>query len=106
MLKLKSFGIDDKLLKWISEWLQGRMQRVVTSGCTSNWTRVLSGVPQGSVLGPLLFIMYINDLDSVVSCEISKFADDIRIFQEISPKDSKTLYSKIWIALKLVVDEV
>ena len=89
MLKLKSFGIDGKLLKWISEWLQGRMQRVVTSGCKSDWAKVLSGVPQGSVLGPLLFIMYINDLDDVVGCEVSKFADDTKIFQRICTDDAR-----------------
>ena len=87
LLKLCSFGISGKILKWISEWLQGRMQRVVASGYKSSWANVLSGVPQGSVLGPLLFIMYINDLDSSVKCGISKFADDTKIFQAISSED-------------------
>ena len=65
------------------------MQRVVLNGHNSDWARGLSGVPQGSVLDPLLFIMYINDLDDVVKSGISKFADNTKIFQTISPESSR-----------------
>ena len=65
-------------LKWIEQWLSRRKQSVVLNAKRSKWRPVLSGVPQGSVLGPILFIIYINDIDDCISSKISKFAYDTK----------------------------
>lgn len=80
LLKLAQHGLSGKLLDWISAWLKDRVQRTCIKGVFSEWSSVLSGVPQGSVLGPLLFLVFINDLDSHVVNAILKFADDTKIW--------------------------
>jgi hypothetical protein len=82
--KLKAHGIEGVVLHWIQSWLQGRQQRVVLNGEASDWSDVVSGVPQGSVLGPLLFLIYINDIDSDLTSRLLKFADDTKLFRAIS----------------------
>ena len=74
-------------LKWIDSFLCFRQQRVVVNGVKSDWAPVLSGVPQGTVLGPLLFSLYINDISSDIESEIRLFADDCVCYREI--KDEK-----------------
>jgi hypothetical protein len=80
MLKLKRYGFHNKLLSWIQSFLSHHQQVVVVNGVHSDSAEVLSGVPQGSVLGPLLFILFINDLEMAVSSSrVSFFADDTRV---------------------------
>jgi hypothetical protein len=83
LLKLKRLGIDGALYKWFECYLSGR-KRVVLEGTCSSWKEITSGVPQGSVLGPLLFLIYINDIQADISSECFLFADDSCLFQEVS----------------------
>ena len=76
IFKLKRPGIYGKLLAWFSDYLFNRCQRVVLPGCQSNTTHLNAGVPQGSVLGPLLFLVYINDIVENIELGINLFAND------------------------------
>ena len=82
IFKLKSHGIGNSIINWIEQWLTERRQRVVVEGEVSNWKSVLSGVPQGSVLGPILLFVYINDLEEGVKGKILTFADDTKLFRK------------------------
>ena len=73
LLKVESYGISGKFLGWIESFLSDREQCVVLNGCKSGWQKVLSGVPQGSILGPLLFFIYVNDLPQSISSSVFMF---------------------------------
>ena len=81
LCKLSRVGISGKLLDWFTNYLNNRQQRVVINGQFSSWASVLAGVPQGSVLGPLLFLIYINDITTAAqSSEVRLFADDTILY--------------------------
>jgi len=88
--KLRGYGVDGNLFEWIKCFLMDRYQRVRVNGSLSSCTRVNSGVPQGSVLGPLLFALYVNELLSfkLVFSLLFLFADDTKLYQIIRSPDN------------------
>ena len=89
--KLKLYGIGGKLLQWITSFLSGRVQKVVVAGSVSEVIEVLSGVPQGTVLGPLLFILFINDMERCVNhSQLKLFADDSRLIKAVNPNSPES----------------
>ena len=83
IFKLKSVGISEALLELIKSFLTNRFQRVVLDGQTSEWLLVKAGVPQGSILGPLFFLIYISDLSLDIISTVKLFADDTSLFSII-----------------------
>ena len=82
--KLVQNGIDGHILEFFKSYLSNRKQRVVLNGHCSDWAPILSGVPQGSVLGPLLFLIYINDLECGIKSQIKFFADDTSLYSVVT----------------------
>ena len=86
------YGIRNGTLNWSTEFLRGRQQKVVVDGETSEPAEVTSGVPQGTFLGPTLFLMYINDIADNINSTIRLFADDSVVYRQInSPDDHRIL---------------
>ena len=91
--KLQFYSISGPLLKWFESYLIGRKQMVEINGSFSSWAYVKSGVPQGSVLGPILFLIYVNDMPKTVQdSKIAMFADDTKCYKTImSEADAELL---------------
>ena len=87
--KLRAYGVSGQLLTWFANYLSGRLQRVVIDGATSQWAPVTSGVPQGSLLGPLLFVIFIKDLPDVAVGDVFRrlYADDTKVYRNINTFD-------------------
>ena len=85
-------GISGELYNLLENYLPGRFQRVILNGQHSSWKPILAGVPQGSILGPLLFLIYINDLPNELKSNLKLFADDTRFFTMVKDKnESKSI---------------
>ena len=87
MKKMSDIGITGSTLNWIKSFLSNRQQRVRVDNEYSEWKPVISGIPQGSVLGPTLFVIFINDMPDVVKCMIQLFADDAKNFINVNIRD-------------------
>ena len=87
LAKLKSVGITDSLLYWFHDYLRDRKQRVVIPGGLSDWENISAGVPQGSILGPLLFLDYIHDIVQEINSTIRLFADDTSLYIIVDSPD-------------------
>ena len=87
--KLKHYGVTGPVLAWLQSFLSGRRQAVVVDSCTSDWISVCSGVPQGSVVGPALFLAYINDLPELLNSLTRLFADDTAVYRLSASQDDR-----------------
>ena len=87
LYKLKSMGFSRELYKLLENYLSNRFQRVLLNGQTSSWKPVLAGVPQGSILGLLLFLVYINDSPDGLKSNAKHFADDTSLFTIVKDKN-------------------
>ena len=100
-----SYGISDEICEWVEMFLTNRYQQVVINGKQSEWEKVRSGVPQGSVLGPVLFLLFINDLPDEVISELLLYADDAKIYRCINSKADSALLQKDLHAMSLWSDK-
>ena len=87
LCKFKSMGISGELYNLLENYLSNRFQRILLNGKASSWRPVLTGVPQGSILGPLLFLIYINDLPNKLKSNRKLFADDTSLFTIVKDKN-------------------
>ena len=89
LVKLNSLGIGTDVLAWIKAFLPNRKQRVVIEGVSSPWTNVISGIPQGSLQGPTLFVVFINDMPSYISSFCKLFPLDAKIYRAVNCTDDE-----------------
>ena len=93
---MERYKISKTVIKWVESFLNDRKQKVTVNGTESKNHKVTSGIPQGSVLGPILFVIYINDMPECVDSTTYLFADDTKIFREIkSPNDEEKLQNDL-----------
>ena len=82
--KSKAYGMEGPLIRWITNFLSNRIQRVVVNNEMSTWSTISSGIPQGSVLGPTFFVVFINDIPDSINSTVNIFADDTKLFRSVT----------------------
>jgi hypothetical protein len=90
MIKLKDLNLDGKIAKWIQDYIHDRVQRVMIRGVQSEWLEVYSGVPQDSVIGPILFLIYINDIHDEIESKLNIFVDDTKMMNSIGNEEGRS----------------
>ena len=85
--KLKAYGMEGPLIRWITNFLSNRIQRVVVNNEMSTWSTISSGIPQGSVLGPTFFVVFINDIPDSINSTVNIFADDTKLFRSVTSEE-------------------
>ena len=98
--KLMCYGLGKWSVQWVGNWLTGRTQSVVVNSSSSNWQPVTSGVPQGLILGTMLFNIFISDLDNSIKSSLMKFADDTKLSGKQTLQKGELLCREIWIGWK------
>ena len=97
LLQVRSFGIEGLALRWIEAFLSNRRQKVIANEAESGWSDVKSGIPQGSVLGPVLFTLFVNDIPPLLKCFTAMYADDTKLHATVdSDEDQQQLQEDIW----------
>ena len=86
--QVETFGITGNILKWIQAFLTDRQQKVLVNGSESSWSCVESGIPQGSILGPILFTLFVNDIPDLIKTSISMYADDTKLYCPLTSDES------------------
>ena len=99
IVKMKRYGVSSEIVRWVGNWLTGRRQRVLIEGVVSGWEMVRSGVPQGSVLGPVLFVVFIDDIDENIRSIVLKFADDTKVVARVGTEEDREVLRRDLVSL-------